>query len=408
MNINQKRRNFFIIWKEDFYKTNDKKINTIVQIINKDRLAILSWLKNIWKINFIKELLSKTWVNNNYFYFNKSDDLENYISDSNSLEKLLNEYVHIYKKPNIVILQNIEKIEWIKDFLWKIYWEWHKILLVWNNIRIWWIKEVEIVNDYSSLLSNLNETTLYWSLNDIRSIDNYNIKKRILKTTTSDILLNEICNSFSVKNIELYYFTLSYLSNNTHSLSLRELQKNLDEINNISLKTLIDYVNFSMQTKIIKRVYKYDFKKAKAITSKATYYFTDNGIRNSFSNFELNNTILTENLVFNILEYNNYTVYSGLNWKFDFTFYIEKENIPLSNAHKDEEKEISLEKKYIHISKQTTKEEIKKEVNKLLKISKIWKKYLIVKSIEELGIKKTRYDSVEILEVEDFLKKFID
>jgi predicted AAA+ superfamily ATPase len=102
------------------------------------------------------------------------------------------------------------------------------------------------------------------------------IKKKFLRLTTSDIFLNDIFLNFSVKSIELYNFTLTYLANNNDFLSLRELHKELDSTNNISIKTVIDYINFSLQTKILKRVYKYDIKTNKPITSKAKYYFTDN------------------------------------------------------------------------------------------------------------------------------------
>jgi hypothetical protein len=49
---------------------------------------------------------------------------------------------------------------------------------------------------------------------------------------------------------------------------------------------------------------------------------------------------------------------------------------------------------------------VKKEVNKLLKIWNEWIKYLLVDSIEKLGIKKVKYESVNIIEIEDFLEKF--
>jgi predicted AAA+ superfamily ATPase len=74
----------------------------------------------------------------------------------------------------------------------------------------------------------------------------------------------------------LYIFTITFLSKNNYFYSLRELQKKLNEINKISLKTTIDYIDFSIQSKIIKRCYKYDIKNEKEITSKAKYYFNDN------------------------------------------------------------------------------------------------------------------------------------
>jgi predicted AAA+ superfamily ATPase len=43
----------------------------------------------------------------------------------------------------------------------------------------------------------------------------------------------------------------------------------------ISLVTLIEYIDFLLNSKLIKRVYNYDFKKQKTIKTKAKYYFSD-------------------------------------------------------------------------------------------------------------------------------------
>ena len=134
---------------------------------------------------------------------------------------------------------------------------------------------------------------------------------------------------------------------------------------------------------------KYDFKKQKVISSRIKYYFTDNGIRNSISKYSLSQYQLKENLLYQLLAYNWYTVYSGLNGTFDFTFYskIEENNLCL------------------HYSQVTEKVELKKEINKLNKIPVNWKKYLILDSIENLWIKKLIYDNVEIIEYQDIFQK---
>lgn len=398
MNKSKQRINFFTLDLTKYTEVNQLNIQKVSDIINKDRLVIISWLRNIWKLNFIKNLLNKARINNNYFYLNKLTDTENYISNWNDLESLLNEYIQLYKKPNIIILQNIEKLDWIKDFITKIYNQDYKIILIWNNIKIWGIKEIEILNCFDLNDDNLMNTLIFWSFNELKQLnkleqtESNELKEKFLKFITSDILLNDIFSNFWVKSIELYNFTISYLAENNIFISLRDLQKNLDSINKISLKTTIDYIDFSIQTKIIKRVYKFDIKTNKPITSKAKYYFTDNWIRNSLTNFDLSRETLLENLIFNILECNNYIIYTWLNWKFDFSFYWEKED--------------SSRKIYIHISKQTQKEELKKEVNKLLKIWNEWVKYLLVDNIEKLWIKKFKYDSVIIMNIEDFLKNF--
>ena len=284
-------------------------------------------------------------------------------------------------------MQNISKINWIKDFISYLYKERYKVILIWNDIKIAWIKEIEILNNP---INNLSDDLKYWSLREIKDLELNILKEKFLKLTISDIFLNSIFKDFSVKSINLYTFTITFLSKNNIFLSLRDLHKKLDKTNKISLKTTIDYINFSLQSKILKRCYRYDIKNKKEITSKAKYYFTDNWIRNSLNDFNLKKELLTENLIFNILYYNNFQIYSGLNWKFEFTFYWKNE----------------WEKLFIHISKQSRKEEIKKEVNKLLKIWKEWNKYLLVESIEKLNIKKLKYDSVEIIEIYDFIQNF--
>jgi len=406
--MNKNRINFFWLKLTDIKKTDEKNLYKTTDILNNDKLAIVSWLKNSWKMNFIKQLIIRTWSNNSYFYFNKSEDINNTIKKSWDLEKLLFDYTRLYKNPKIVILQNIEEIEWVKDFISNIYSKNFKIVLFWNFIKIWWIKEVEILNEIHLTENNLQEKAELWFFKQINELENINSKKKYIKLLKSDILLNDIFNNFNVKNIDLFNFTLSYIAENSFFTSLRELHKNLNAINNISLKTVIDYIDFSIQAKIIKRVYKYDLKTNKQITTKAKYYFTDNWIRNSLANFDVNKNILLENLIFSILEYNNYTIYGWLNWKFEFSFLAKPLSCPMDTPSDkffspSQEKEATI---CVHISRQTKREEIKKEVKKLLKIWSEWKKYLLIDSISKLWIKKRKYDSVEIVEVSDFLVSF--
>jgi hypothetical protein len=136
-------------------------------------------------------------------------------------------------------------------------------------------------------------------------------------------------------------------------------------------------------------MYKYDLKLNKYISSRVKYYFTDLWIRNSFYNFLVDTNTLKENLIFNELYSLWYEIYGWLNGKFDFSFIAEK----------------NWERIYIHLSEQTDKEEIKKEVRKL---NKIWDengKYLIVENIKELWLKKLKYENVEIFNLEDFIKR---
>ncbi len=393
--MKKNRLNFFILNKESFIDTNTLKIEQVASILNEKRIVIIKWLRNFWKLNFIKEFLNKTKTEAWYFYFNKNDDLDETIKNNQDVEILLNKYVQIYKRPKIVILENVYNIEWIKDFIEKIYNEWYKVILIWNNVVIWGVDEIEIWASYNNINYNkIEEISYYGASYNINILEQEFQKKRFLKLSTSDILLHDICKGFSVKNIDLYVYTLTTLWKIDTYLSYREFHSIVNEVKNISLKTIIDYIDYSIQSRIIKKVFKFDLKTNKTIASKAKYYFTDNWIRNSLLNFDVDKNILTENLIFNILYYNNYTIYWGTNWKFDFSFYCERVF------------ETSKEKLYIHISYETRKDELRKEVNKLLKIWNSHKKYLLIPSIEKLWIKKLNYDSVEIMEINEFIEKF--
>jgi predicted AAA+ superfamily ATPase len=73
----------------------------------------------------------------------------------------------------------------------------------------------------------------------------------------------------------LYNLVIIYIANINYFTSLRELQREIEKEEKISLKTLIDYIDFAIKSKIIKQVYQYDLKKDKVISSKSKYYFTD-------------------------------------------------------------------------------------------------------------------------------------
>ena len=380
---------------ENFTKTwnFDYSIWKAIKILEEEKLFILSWLKNNSRTDFIKELIITWDFKNNYFYFNKLDDINNFIDDNKALEKLFETHQEKNNKSKIVILEKITKLKWIKKFIADLYNNWYKTILVWNDIKIWWIKEIEVLNNKKIDKQNYKELLNYWQIQSIIELDSNKQKQEFLKLIISDIFLYDIFKNFWVKSIDQYIQVITFLAKNNNFLSLRELQRELELLQNISLKTVIDYIDFSLKSKIIKKVVKYDFKKQKEINSKVKYYFSDNWIRNSLSDFKLEKNILIENLIFNKLEFNNYEVFSWTNWKFEFSFY----------AKQNTKKQETI---FIHISNQETKEELKKEVNKLLKLWQDWKKYLIIESIEKLGIKKLKYEDLEIIEVLDFLERF--
>ena len=366
-----------------------KYLQKLTNLLNNKRMVILSWHHKSWKLAFIKDFLVKTQLDNKVFFFHK-DFLVSEVITWNILINELNESLKYNNNIKLIILSDFNKIPEIKDFIQYIYNHENKfkIILIWNTIQIPGITELEYLPELSSDL-DCSEIISHWILPEVVHSNNNDLVKNYLDLIVSDTYKKDILTTFSIKDIEMYQLTMIFLSKLDNHISLRELQKWLSEIQHITLKTTIDYINFSLRSKIIKPVHKYDFKKQKVISSRIKYYFTDNGIRNSISKYSLSQYQLKENLLYQLLAYNWYTVYSGLNGTFDFTFYskIEENNLCL------------------HYSQVTEKVELKKEINKLNKIPVNWKKYLILDSIENLWIKKLIYDNVEIIEYQDIFQK---
>lgn len=346
-------------------------INDIKYYLEKQNILIISGLKNIWKLSTIKQYILDEHLENNFFYFNSKVDFDNNIKNNKKLEKLLNDYIEHHKKPTIIILENFSKIKWIKNFIRKIIEENYKIILVWNNIKIPWIKDIEIFNQNKGIW--LYETLKYGQLNDIVKIEDKPLKEKYINFLINDVYMNEIIWNFWIKNIVLYNYIITFLANNNIFYSLRELQREIIQKENISLKTLIDYINFSIKSKLIKQVYRYDLKKDKIITTKSKFYFIDNWIRNSYKNFNLETSVLLENYIFLILLNKWYKIYSGKNGKFEFDFIAEKIITPplkspltgegkntssqssLNTEQTSKEQRLNNMKKYFHISKSRDK-----------------------------------------------------
>lgn len=368
---------------------NDFLLKTAVNNLNTKKLIIISWIKFSWKTEFISKLIKKTKSENSVFYFNKILDNLNKIKNSNDLNQMLEDFIENFSIPKIIILQDINKVEWIKNLLWELFKEKnYKIIIVWNNIQIDSVKNIELFP--TKYNNDLDNTLKYWQFEKISIIKNEYFKNFYLENIKDSIISNDIIYTYSIKNYYQYYSTISYIAWINKFISLRELHRNLKKNNiSISLITLIDYINSSINSKLIRRIYTFDLKQEKEITWKAKYFFTDLWIRNSIYWEKLNKDLLIDNLVFIELIKNWYEVNSWLNWKFEFSFIATKNNKSI----------------YIHITKEEEENEIRKEVKKLFKIWNNNEKYLIIDNLEDYNLKKINLDWVIIKNLSNFLNK---
>ncbi len=369
-------KNIDFLMNYPIFQNNNELIKNIVDKLNKDRIVVVTWVRWLNKTSIIKEFLEKT-GNKNFFYFNDELDSENLIKNDQDFFKLFDLYENKLNKCNILVLQNINKIENIKNILSKLYKNKdYKILIFWNNIHIDKSREIEIPNNIFQpneiLTKELVENYLnFWSIPDVKLLNNNYFKKSTLEHIKNKVVLKDIINNYSIKSDILFNQVISKIALLGNSLSIRELHRNIKESwINISLITLMDYIDFAVNAKIIKRCFTYDLKLDKPINTKVKYYFSDIGIRNTFAGKKIDDNILVENLIYNdlITEYNE--IYNGMNWRFDFGFYINDNS------------------RFIHISSETEKNEIKKEINKLDKIEQKWDKVLVLSNLDMINYEK--------------------
>lgn len=368
-------------------KDNSNYIKSIVNKLNKEKIIIISWIKNIWKTQIIWEMIKKTKIESKFFYFNHNLDNENIIKNDIDLKNMINIEVNFNKNIKYIFLQNISKIENIKDLIIYLYKSDFKVILIWNDIKIPNIEEIEIKNNVND---DIEKDIIYWNLWKTYYLNDTNFKKEYINLIKDNILLNQIFCLKSVKNINLYNLIITKLAFLEKDISLREFHRDIEKVNNISLVTMMDYIDFSIQEKIIKRIEFFDFKTNNIKVNKSRYYFCDNWFRNCLINFSLSRQLLLENIVFVLLNYNNYDIYTWINWVFEINFY----------AKKDKQEII------VHISKQKDINNIKKEIRKLQKIRWDIKKYLIIEKETKYNLKETTFGEVEMVTIEELIKKF--
>jgi len=204
---------------------------------------------------------------------------------------------------------------------------------------------------------------------------------------SENIILKDIYVKNKLKNYELLRKLIKLLAMTNKLLSAKEIHKILN-YNNIKVShiTTIEYLDYILESNLIKKVYRYDLKTENISTWKAKYVFNNAKIRKSILNNNIVKHLFNENIVYQtLIKKWNKDVYTWKNWTFNFSFISEKI--------------------IVHISENTAKNEIKKEINRLKKIEWNYKKILIVDSIKNIWIRPSTYLPLEILEIEDFIKK---
>ncbi len=378
INLIERSKKYFLDskwYREDVSKNT---INDIVWYIKKEKIIVISWIKGVWKTSVISYIISNSNLKDYFLYLNKSLDLNNILEDKNSLKDILELYKSKYNNPKMIILENLDWVKNIKEYIKYLYNNSYITIIISNSIKIWNKKEFEIFSDKKREFDIV-----------------YNNKNKYLEDLkTKNTIFEEIIKIYNVKNIYLYIYTLTYLSNLNRNVSLRELNKEINNSIKVSLITMIDYLKYSINAKILKPVYVFDFKKKKEINTRVKYYFSSSDFRNSLYNFSLDLSLIKENFLFNELEKSWYKINSWINGVYEFLFYGNKTVKKWNN-------DLESVTIFIDICKSKDIWNIKKSINRLIKVPEIITK----EENKDLNVKSSFYKYIVLDNKSEFWSK---
>lgn len=385
--ILSKQRLFLL--SEGKYRNYTEDVKDCVEILNTHQILAIQGTKHCGKRSLVKEIITKTGLQDSFFYFYPWIDSYNTIQTIETFFVLLKLHIKLYSKPKILILEDINLIPDIKSIFQRLMeHKEYKIIILWNNIKIEGIKQKNI---YPLSLKNIAvQYLIYWWFPKVRIIPDINYKKDILQILQSDILEKEIFSPYGVKNTQSFRQVLTFLAEYPRITSLRELHKQISEYNiQLSLQSLTEYIQIALTTKILFKQEIHDIKWDKTFTSKYFYHFWDIWLKQSFYsiwNIDMKNILFLECLI------RWYSVNILKNGVFYCDIFAKKDNVS-----------------YIfHTSLSTDPKVLRQTAHKIEKIPSDCEKYLVVLDTKKLPMRKLEESWVKIIslsEVYDVLER---
>lgn len=160
------------------------------------------------------------------------------------------------------------------------------------------------------------EYVLYGGLPPVVLQDNEKQKREYLSSLFETTYLKDIIERNDVKRKDVLDSVVNILASSVGSLTNPlNIYKTFTSTGNkdISINTIISYIEYIENAFLIKKVERYDVKGRKYISTPFKYYFTDLGLRNVRLNFrQQEENHLMENIIFNELLIRGYNVDVGV------------------------------------------------------------------------------------------------
>ncbi len=208
-----------------------------------------------------------------------------------------------------------------------------------------------------------------------------------LKSIYNTIILKDIVSRYNIREIDFLERLVEYLSDNLGSYVSSKKISDFLKVQRVSLSvnTVMNYLKYLNNSFFINKVQRFDIIGKKRFEINDKYFFSDLGLKHSiipYNGKQISN--IFENLVYNQLIYDNYTVYIGKHQDREIDFVAQKGNKTI----------------YIQVTYQIPNEKVReREFGNLLKIDDNFEK--IVVSADEFA---KDYKGVKHIHIRDFLQ----
>ena len=310
------------------YIFRNKYIEKIKKFIDKPIVKILTGMRRVGKstiLNIIKDQVLKDVPNENKIYMNFESFEFFDIKDANALKEYLSEKL---KDKEGKVYFFFDEIQLVKD--------WEKVI---NGLRVSYNCDIYITGSNSKLISgdlatllagryvefeiqpftfdefseiyrssNLNPEELFQKfikIGGMPGLKYFNLQEEVSQKYLNDIyntvLVKDVLNYNNIRDVDIFNRILSFamqnIGANFSASAIRNYLKS--ENRNISVDTVLNYLEYCNKAFVLKKVPRYDLGGKKLLKVDEKYYLTDHGFRQSmgFSNVkDIEKTL--ENIVY--------------------------------------------------------------------------------------------------------------
>lgn len=186
-----------------------------------------------------------------------------------------------------------------------------------DEVRIYPLSFSEFSSAYKGSKDEAwNEFIMFGGLPRILSYKTEEQKSNYLKNLFEQTYIKDIVERNGIQRLDVLDSIINILASSIGSLTNPNKLSNTfesNQINDVSINTISSYINYLIDSFMIRKADRYDVKGKKYISTPSKYYFSDIGLRNCRLNFrQQEETHIMENIIYNELVYRGYNVDVGV------------------------------------------------------------------------------------------------